>query len=97
MQQHIEKLKGRPWQKALLGIDFSVCEYTLYGVFIDEILRLDNLTEHDQPFNLIAWDRASFDALRSDALSGRQLPLDKLLCASNQTPTSLLRNAKTCR
>ncbi|MHB1213709.1 MAG: DUF6492 family protein [Thiobacillus sp.] len=81
MQQYIEQLKGKPWQKALLEADFNISEYTLYGVFIDELLKPDNLTARDQPFNLIAWDRASFDTLRSDVLSGRPLPPDKLtLC-----------------
>ena len=81
MQQHIERLKGKPWQKALLDVDFNISEYTLYGIFIDEVLRPDNLIVRDHPFNLIAWDRASFDALRSEVMSGRSLPADRLtLC-----------------
>ena len=81
MQQHIERLKGKPWQKALLEVDFNISEYTLYGVFIDEVLKPLHLTVRDRSFDLIAWDRASFDALRSEVLSGRPLPADKLtLC-----------------
>ncbi|NDP46981.1 MAG: hypothetical protein GZ085_01060 [Sulfuriferula multivorans] len=81
MQQHIESLKSMPWQKALLAVDFNISEYTLYGVFIDEVLKPDNLTVRDRSFDLIAWDRASFDAIRSEVLSGRPLPADKLtLC-----------------
>lgn len=81
MQQHIEQIRGKPWQKALLDADFNISEYTLYGVFIDELLKPGNLTARDRPYSLIAWDRASFDALRSDILSGRPLPADQLtLC-----------------
>ena len=81
MQQHIENLKGRPWQKALLAADFNISEYTLYGVFVDEVLKPDNLTVRNHSFDLIAWDRASFDTIRSDVLNNRSLPADKLtLC-----------------
>ncbi|MHB1246459.1 MAG: DUF6492 family protein [Sulfuriferula sp.] len=81
MLHHIEQLKGKPWQAALLEVDFPISEYTLYGVFIDEILKPAQLTIRDQPFNLIAWDRPSFDALKSDILHGRPLPADRLaLC-----------------
>lgn len=81
MQQHIENLKGRPWQKALLAADFNISEYTLYGVFVDEVLKPDNLTVRNHSFDLIAWDRASFDKIRSDVLNNRSLPADKLtLC-----------------
>ena len=81
MQQHIENLKGMPWQKALLTADFNISEYTIYGVFVDEVLKPDNLTVRDHSFDLIAWDRASFDTIRSDVLNNRSLPADKLtLC-----------------
>lgn len=50
-------------------------------MFIDEILKPAQLTIRAQPFNLIAWDRPSFDALKSDILHGRPLPADRLaLC-----------------
>lgn len=81
MQHHIEQLKGKPWQAALLEVDFPISEYTLYGVFIDEVLKPAQLTIRDQPFNLIAWDRPSFETLRSDILHGHPLPADRLtLC-----------------
>ncbi len=81
MQKHIEKLKGRHWQKALLAADFNISEYTLYGIFIDEVLKPYDLTICDHSFDLIAWDRASFDTIRSDVLNNRSLPAEKLtLC-----------------
>lgn len=81
MQRHIETIKGKPWQQALLEVDFSISEYTLYGVFIDEVLKPAQLVVRDQPFDLIAWDRPSFDALQADILQGRPLPADRLtLC-----------------
>ncbi|MDP1864700.1 MAG: DUF6492 family protein [Thiobacillus sp.] len=91
MQKHIEKLKGRPWQKALLAADFNISEYTLYGVFVDEVLKPDNLTVRDHGFDLIAWDRASFDTIRLDVLNNRSLPADKItLCIQSNLniPTS---------
>lgn len=81
MQRHIENLKGKPWQMALLAADFNISEYTLYGVFVDEVLKPDNLTVRDHSFDLIAWDRASFDTIRSDVLNNRSLPAEKFsLC-----------------
>lgn len=91
LQNHIEQIKRKPWQKALLEADFSISEYTLYGVFIDEVLKPENLTVRDTPFNLIAWDRASFDALKSAVLSGQPLPSNRLtLCLQSniQIPVS---------
>lgn len=76
-QQHIEKLTGKPWQKALLDVDFNSAEYTLYGIFIDEVLQADNLMVCDRPFNLIAWDRVSFGALKSEVMRGRCLSADQ--------------------
>ena len=81
MQQHIERLKGKTWQKALLEVDFPISEYTLYGVFIEEVLKPHLLTLRDHPFNLIAWDRTSFDALKATVMSDQALPSQKIaLC-----------------
>lgn len=81
MQQHIKMLKGKPWQKALLEVDFNISEYTLYRVFIEEVLKPHLLTLRDRPFNLIAWDRASFEALKETVMRGQALPSQQIaLC-----------------
>lgn len=79
MHAHIEGIKGVPWQTALLKADFNISEYTLYGVYIDEILKPEGLAVRGEPFNLIAWDRPSFERLRSDVFNGNPLAADKLV------------------
>lgn len=84
LQNHIQQITGQSWQQALRDVDFSISEYTIYGVFIDEILKPENLTIRDEPFNLIAWDRASFEALKTDVMNGRHLPASRLtLCVQS--------------
>lgn len=74
MQQHIESISGKPWQQALLTVNFNISEYTLYGIYLEEILRPPGLSIRSKPYNLIAWDRPSFEALKLRILKGHSLP-----------------------
>ncbi len=73
----LERRVGKPWQRVLFEAGFPISEYTIYGVFLDEILRPAGLVVRDKPFNLIAWDAASLETLKWQALRG-QLPTDRL-------------------
>lgn len=41
LKQHIEQHTGRPWHNAV-GRQLTVSEYTLYGVFVEQVLGLEN-------------------------------------------------------
>jgi len=59
LQGYIEELYGRPWQHVLCAADlFS--EYCLYGVYIEEILKPDDLVLREQPYNLGVWAEKDF-------------------------------------
>lgn len=75
---HIESLTGKPWQIALLEVSFNISEYTIYGVYVDEILKPSGLNIRSEPFNLIAWDVDSFKSLKERVCSGQPLPAGRL-------------------
>lgn len=68
LQQHLQNVHSLPWQEALYQAG-HISEYTLYGAFVDEVVQPANLHHKTAPFNRIAWDHPSFDALRADALA----------------------------
>lgn len=65
LTKHIERLKGRPWQEVLLD-EPTMSEYSIYGVFVEEILKPQDLQIREEPFNFMLWDRASFDGFFDD-------------------------------
>lgn len=64
---HLEQVSGKPWQRALYDAG-HISEYTLYGIFLEEVLKPAGLMIRDKRFNLMAWDRASFVQLKSALL-----------------------------
>ena len=78
LRTHIERVYDKPWQQVLFEAKrFS--EYQLYGIFVDEILKPEDLVHRTIPFEIGVWDRADFDAFmsgtRSPAQSGTLEPL----------------------
>jgi len=60
LRAHVEARTQRPWQRALFDAEiFS--EYSLYGVYVDEVLRPPGLA-HKQRFHHVVWDAASYQA-----------------------------------
>lgn len=70
--KHIESVHGRPWQDVLRGTE-TFSEYSLYGIFVEEVLAPRDLVRRDQPFNLILWDQTSF----ADFFRAPQSALDR--------------------
>lgn len=60
LREHLEQINGKPWQKALYDAD-GISDYSLYGVFIEEILRPPELSVRLRPFHYSIWDRKSFE------------------------------------
>lgn len=65
MLRYIEKKRGKPWQEVLLAEE-SVSEYSIYGVFLEEILKPTDLLVRDEAYNFMLWDRTSFDGFFDD-------------------------------
>lgn len=67
MHSHLEQISGKYWQHTLFDAGhFS--EYTLYGIYLEEVLQPKCLTIRDKRFNLMAWDRDSFVKLKTAML-----------------------------
>jgi hypothetical protein len=76
--RHIESRSGKSWQYTLFEADFNISEYTIYGVYVDELLKPPGLNIREEPFNLIAWDAASFQSLKARVFNGPPLPETRL-------------------
>lgn len=65
LRAHIEAKHHQPWQRALFEADvFS--EYSLYGVYVDEVVRPPGLV-HKRRFHHVVWDLRSYEAfMRQD-------------------------------
>ncbi len=64
LQQYIEKTHNKPWQHALFDARF-ISEYSLYGIFVEEVLKPSNLAINDVPYYHIVWDEESFHGFES--------------------------------
>lgn len=60
MTNFIEARFNKPWQEALYEEE-TMSEYSIYGVFVEEILKPDDLVIRDISFNHMIWDRSSYD------------------------------------
>ena len=68
LHRHLEKVSGTSWQGALHDAG-HLSEYSIYGVFVDEVLKPSDLAIRDGRYNLMAWDRESFNQLKSELLN----------------------------
>lgn len=71
LTKYIERIKRRPWQEVLLD-EPTMSEYSIYGVFVEEILKPRDLLIREEPFNFMLWDRASFDGFFNDVQGSLQ-------------------------
>jgi hypothetical protein len=67
MHSYLERISGKHWQHALFDAG-HISEYTLYGIYLDEVLQPKGLTIRDKRFNIMAWDRDSFVQLKTAML-----------------------------
>lgn len=77
LHQYLEATTKADWQSAL-HLAKHISEYTIYGTFVEEVLRPANLVVRTEPFHKIIWDRASFDAFKSST-NGIERPIDNNL------------------
>jgi hypothetical protein len=64
LHRYLEETRKTDWQSAL-HIAKHISEYTIYGTFVEEVLRPEKLAVRTKPFHKIIFDRASFDELKS--------------------------------
>lgn len=77
LQRHLACETGRTWQMALHRAG-HISEYSIYGIFVEEILKPRDLNLITRPFHRIAWDAASFEDLKHATLEGGDQPDDAL-------------------
>lgn len=72
LREYLEAQHEKPWQRVLKesGV-FS--EYSLYGIFVEEIEKPADLSTLDRNFSYIVWDRSSAQRLLSGKLFDRSL------------------------
>ena len=64
LKAHLQQVSGMNWQRALfLAQEFS--EYTLYGLFVEEVLKPDGLQVRTRPLHRIVHDLTSFRQLQN--------------------------------
>jgi len=72
LHRYLEETSRTDWQSALHAAE-HISEYSIYGVFVEEVLKPANLIVRTEPFHRIVWDRASFDELKSRMKSSDNL------------------------
>ena len=73
---YLERVSGKPWQHALFDAG-HISEYTIYGIYLEEVLKPSQLVIRDKKFNFIAWDRDSFSKLKA-AMLQPQFPAERI-------------------
>jgi len=90
LHNYIQNTANSDWQKAMYTAK-HISEYTIYGVFVEEVLKPANLSIRARPFNIIAWDLASFESTKTRMLNAEDSEDDRisLVIQSNlKIPTS---------
>jgi len=54
LQNHLEQIHSKPWQRVLFDAG-TISEYSIYGIFVEEILQPDDILLRETPFNLGIW------------------------------------------
>ena len=95
MLERVTATTGRPWPTAIAGqLHFS--EWTLYGVFVDEVLGAPaNSFASDDPLCLAHWGTTPLDHDSADAFLCDLQPTDiaAMISAKSRTPLAVKRAA----
>jgi hypothetical protein len=75
LHAHLEALYSRPWQH-VLAEQPQLSEYTLYGVFVEEVLAPEALDIRTQPYNFGLWTPEQLPALSSHLETIRRLAVE---------------------
>jgi len=67
-QEYLSNTYNQHWQNVLheAGI---ISEYTLYGIYVEEVLRLKNLDIISEPLHVGIWDKEDFQRFLSNGFS----------------------------
>jgi hypothetical protein len=65
LKEYIEKHHGRPWQRVLIDFE-TISEYCIYGVFVEEVLKVEPLRILEVPCYYGIWDKDAYHALFSE-------------------------------
>lgn len=60
LQEYIEDRKKKPWQSVLAEQEI-ISEYSIYGTFVESVLKPADISVRTNPFNIMLWDRDSYD------------------------------------
>ena len=82
LRKHIESIHQKPWQKVLYEADM-ISEYLIYGIFVEEILKPENLKVRLDPFHYIIWDQNSYTRFISGEFAKKNN--NKIICAVVQS------------
>lgn len=66
--RHLEKLSDHPWQEVLLK-EPTLSEYSIYGIFIEEVLKPKDIVIQDKSFNHMLWDNESYERFFADPMA----------------------------
>ena len=94
MLARVTATTGRPWTSAIAGqLHFS--EWTLYGMFVDEVIGAPNSFASDDPLCLAYWDEMPLDRDGAvDFLRGvRPTDVAAMISAKSRTPLAVRRAA----
>jgi hypothetical protein len=68
LQEYLSKTNNQHWQYTLLEAGV-ISEYTLYGLYLEEILKYENLNVITEQLHLGIWDKHDFKRFLSDDFS----------------------------
>ncbi|PPD22841.1 MAG: hypothetical protein CTY17_02780 [Methylomonas sp.] len=60
LQQYIEQIYSDPWQKVFFDIG-TISEHSIYGIFVEEVLKPKDLKIRIAPFNIGIWTDACLE------------------------------------
>ena len=84
---YIENLWGKPWQLVLLEQE-TISEYSIYGVFVEEVLKPNDLIIRSQSYNHMLWDFKSYTNFFSD-VQGKVLGEPEKICVVAQSALNI--------
>lgn len=84
---HIESLWGKPWQLVLYEQE-TISEYSIYGIFVEEVLRPHDLIIRTQSYNHMLWDSRSYADFFGD-VEGNIMRKPEKICVVAQSALNI--------
>lgn len=77
LHSHIENVHNKYWQQALFDARY-ISEYSLYGIFVEEVIKPKRITINETPYYHIVWDRESFERFKVGVFDKAAAPESKI-------------------